>query len=257
MQHVPAVRREWEAGAGGQFLSVRRTAERSMPGVIMAHVPAVMRLLLPTSGRDNHATLRNHTISVGRYIQGATRPNGPSDATEVEAELGIDVGYVRQVKNVSRGNDRGIDSSSIAVVVSVVGRVGKPPRVWASALPRSRLLHMEMCKLLKDSGYEPMNRVCVLSDGARDLAAIATALPHASRWVLDWAHIGRMFQYVDQAIAPLAYGHLTPPGSVFELRDIFVRFRSWVRTGETDRWQVAGPKLCDYLLCESKVTQQR
>jgi hypothetical protein len=104
-----------------------------------------------------------------------------------------------------------------------------------------------MSKFLKDSGYEPSNRVCVLSDGARDLAAVATALPHASRWVLDWAHIGRMLQYVDQAIAPLAYGRLTPAGSAFELWDLFVRFRSWVWTGETKRWKVAGEKLCELL----------
>src|SRR3984893_9879033 len=104
-----------------------------------------------------------------------------------------------------------------------------------------------MPKFLKDSGYEPSNRVCVLSDGARDLAAVATALPHASRWGLDWAHIGRMLQYVDQAIAPLAYGRLTPAGSAFELWDLFVRFRSWVWTGETKRWKVAGEKLCELL----------
>ncbi len=42
-----------------------------------------------------------------------------------------------------------------------------------------------------------------------------------------------------QAIAPLAYGRLTPAGSVVELWDLFVRFRGWVWTGETGRWQVA------------------
>ena len=56
-----------------------------------------------------------------------------------------------------------------------------------------------------------------------------------------------MLQYVDQAIAPLAYGRLTPADSAFELWDLFVRFRSWVWTGETKRWKVAGEKLCELL----------
>jgi len=56
-----------------------------------------------------------------------------------------------------------------------------------------------------------------------------------------------MLQYIDQAIAPLAYGRLTPAGSAFELWDLFVRFRSWVWTGETKRWKVAGEKLCELL----------
>ena len=228
----------------GELRWLHATLGASMP---YRQAMRVMQLLLPTSGRDNHVTLRNHTVSVGGSIQDTSPPRCPPEAAKAEAELGIDVGYVRQVKGVAKGKDRGKDSSSIAIVVAAVGPVGKPPRVWASALPRSKRLHIEMSKFLKDSGYEPSNRVCVLSDGARDLAAVATALPHASRWVLDWAHIGRMLQYVDQAIAPLAHGRLTPAGSTFELWDLFVRFRSWVWTGETKRWKVAGEKLCELL----------
>jgi hypothetical protein len=207
---------------------------------------AVMHLLLPTSGRDNHVTLRNHTLSVGAAIQEA-EPPGPHWPVESEAELGIDVGYVRKVKRVSKGDEVIKDSSSIAIVVAAVGPVGKPPRVWASALPRSKRLHIEMAKFLKNSGYTADKRVRVLSDGAKDLADVAAALPHDSRWVLDWAHIGRMLRHVEQAIAPLAYGRLTPAGSAFELWDLFVRFRSLVWTGQTQRWQRAGERLFQLL----------
>ncbi|SOE54326.1 hypothetical protein SAMN05446635_0698 [Burkholderia sp. OK233] len=83
----------------GELRWLHATVGASMP---YRQAMQVMRLLLPTSGRDNHVTLRNHTASVGGYIQDATRPSCPSEATPVEAELGIDVGYVRQVKGVSR-----------------------------------------------------------------------------------------------------------------------------------------------------------
>jgi hypothetical protein len=46
---------------------------------------------------------------------------------------------------------------------------------------------------------------------------------------------------------PILQFGLTPAGSVFELCDLFVRFRSWVWTGETKRWKVAGEKLCELL----------
>ena len=209
----------------------------------------VMELLLPTNGRDNHVTLRNHTVAVGASIQRAAPPDRPQAATAPVAELGIDVGYVRKVKSVNRGEDAGIgkDTSSIAIVVAALGAVGRPPRVWASALPRSKRLQVEMTKFLQDSGYERTSRVRVLTDGAKDLAGVARALPHDSRWILDWAHIGRLLRYVDQAIGPLAYGRLKPTGSAFELWDLFVRFRSFVWTGKTKRWRTAGDRLYELL----------
>jgi hypothetical protein len=66
--------------------------------------------------------------------------------------------------------------------------------------------------------------------------------PRFSDWVLDWAHIGRMLRYVDQAITPLAYGRLTADGTAFEPWDLFVRFRSLVWTGEAERWQELGDR---------------
>lgn len=54
-------------------------------------------------------------------------------------------------------------------------------------------------------------------------------------------------RYVDQAIGPLAYGRLTPSGSAFELWDLFVRFRSFVWTGDTKRWKTAGDRLYELL----------
>lgn len=209
----------------------------------------VMELLLPTNGRDNHVTLRNHTVAVGASIQRAAPPDRPRGAIEPVGELGIDVGYVRKVKSVDsgKGAEIGKDTSSIAIVVAAVGAVGRSPRVWASALPRSKGLQVEMTKFLHDSGYEMTSQVRVLTDGAKDLAGVATALPHDSRWILDWAHIGRLLRYVDQAIGPLAYGRLTPTGSAFELWDLFMRFRSFVWTGKNKRWQTAGDRLYELL----------
>jgi hypothetical protein len=169
----------------------------------------VMELLLPTNGRDNHVTLRNHTVAVGASIQRAAPPDRPRRAIEPVGELGIDVGYVRKVKSV----DSGKDTSSIAIVAAAVGAVGRSPRVWASALPRSKGLQVEMTKFLHDSGYEMTSQVRVLTDGAKDLAGVASALPHDSRWILDWAHIGRLLRYVDQAIGPLASNFSLPMAS--------------------------------------------
>ena len=209
----------------------------------------VMELLLPTNGRDNHVTLRNHTVAVGAAIQRASPPDRPSDAIEPVCELGIDVGYVRKVRSAERakGTQNGKDSSSIAIVVAALGAVGKSPRVCASALPRTKGLQVEMTKFLHDSGYESTRQVRVLTDAAKDLAAVARALPHASGWILDWAHIGRLLRHVDQAIGPLAYGRLTPSGSAFELWDLFVRFRSFVWTGKAKRWKTAGDRLYELL----------
>jgi len=42
-------------------------------------------------------------------------------------------------------------------------------------------------------------------------------------------------------------GRLTPEGSAFELWDLFVRFRSYVWTGQTDKWQASGQRLYELL----------
>ena len=168
---------------------------------------------------------------------------------EPVGELGIDVGYVRKVRKAATGEkpDRRKDSSSIAIVVAALGPVGKAPRVWASAMPRSKGLQMEMTKFLADSGYGSGSRVRVLTDAAKDLSSVANTLPQASGWVLDWAHIGRLLRHVDQTLGPLAYGRLTPLGSAFELWDLFVRFRSYVWTGKTKHWKRAGDRLYELL----------
>lgn len=209
----------------------------------------IMDLLLPTSGRDSHVTIRNHTVSVGKSIQHAPAVHRWCEEAEPNAELGIDVGYVRRARSNDKGAGKdnraetGKASSSIAVVVAALGQAGKKPRVWASAMPRTKRLQEEMTRFLKDSGYHDPNNVCVLTDGALDLVGVAQDLPFDTEWVLDWAHIGRMLRHVDQAITPLAYGRLTANGSAFELWDLFVRLRSLVWTGETVGWQ----KLADQL----------
>jgi hypothetical protein len=98
-----------------------------------------------------------------------------------------------------------------------------------------------MTMILKVPGASPeeLARGLAAAQGALDLVGVAADLPFDSEWVLDWAHIGRMLRYVDQAITPLAYGRLTANGTAFELWDLFVRFRSLVWTGETGRWQQA------------------
>ncbi|MFM0306578.1 ISKra4 family transposase [Paraburkholderia sp. RL17-383-BIF-A] len=137
--------------------------------------------------------------------------------------------------------------SSIAVVVAALGKAGKQPRVWASAMPRTRRLNQEMTRFLEDSGYGDPNEVVVLTDGVRDLAGVANDLPYDNKWILDWAHIGRMLRRVEQAIAPLAYGRLTDSGSAFELSDLFVRFRHYVWVGRTAAWQQFAARLAHLL----------
>lgn len=207
----------------------------------------VMDLLLPTSGRDSHVTIRNHTVAVGKSIQHAKPARSWCGETKPNAELGIDVGYVRRARSNRKGKsgrkETGKEGSSIAVVVAALGPTGERPRVWASAMPRTKRLQLEMTKFLEDSGYDDPSEVCVLTDGALDLVGVAADLPFDSEWVLDWAHVGRMLRYVDQAITPLAYGRLTANGTAFELWDLFVRFRSLVWTGETERWQKLGDRL--------------
>ncbi|GAB7540444.1 hypothetical protein CS8_001050 [Cupriavidus sp. 8B] len=213
----------------------------------------VMDLFLPTSGRDSHVTIRNHTMAVGKSLQHAQPVRRWCEEIRPIAELGIDVGYVRRARSNGKGASKdnragaGKSSSSIAVVVAALGQTGRQPRVWASAMPRTKRLQEEMTKFLEDSGYDDPNDVCVVTDGALDLAGVAEDLPFDTEWVLDWAHIGRMLRYVDQATTPLAYGRLTANGSAFELWDLFVRLRSFVWTGQTIRWQKLAKELCRLL----------
>jgi len=213
----------------------------------------VMDLLLPSSGRDNHVTIRNHTVTIGKSIQHARPVRQWCEETKPNAELGIDVGYVRRARCNCKGSGKdnraeaGNQSSSIAVVVAAVCQVGEQPRVWASAMPRTKRLNQEMTRFLEVSGYGDPSEVVVLTDGARDLVGVAHDLPYDSEWILDWAHIGRMLRRVDQAIAPLAYGRLTDSGSAFELWDLFVRFRHYVWTGDSVAWQQFAAKLAHLL----------
>ena len=245
-------RDRWKACACGEdrsryisplkdYLPMVSTAElRWLHATLGAMLPyrqahAVMQLLLPLGGRHNHVTLRNHALTVGACVQADARLDSNHRVVEPEAELGIDVGYVRQVK--------GRGSSSMAIVAAAVGAIGKPPRIWASARTRTKPLHDDIAKFLNDSGYEKPDLVRVITDGALDLKKVSGALPHAGCWVLDWAHIGRMIRHLDQAVTPFAYGRITPSGSAFELWDLFVRFRSYVWTGRKQRWRRAGDLL--------------
>jgi hypothetical protein len=95
----------------------------------------VMDLLLPTSGRDNHVTIRNHTVTVGKSIQNTRPVRRWCETTKPNPELGIDVGYVRRARCNRKGSGKenraeaGNRSSSIAVVVAALGQAGKQPRV--------------------------------------------------------------------------------------------------------------------------------
>ncbi len=192
-------------------------------------------------------------MTVGKSIQHARPVRQWCEETKPNAERGIDVGYVRRARCNYKGSGKfnraeaGNQSSSIAVVVAAVGQVGEQPRVWASAMPRTKRLNQEMTRFLKVSGYGDPSEVVVLTDGARDLVGVARDLPYDSEWILDWAHIGRMLRRVDQAIAPLAYGRLTDSGSAFELWELFVRFRHYVWTGDSVAWQQFAAKLAHLL----------
>ena len=213
----------------------------------------VMDLLLPSSGRDNHVTIRNHTVAIGKSINNAEPARHWCETTKPDVELGIDVGYVRRAHCNRKGSGKqnraevGNGSASITVVVAALSEAGKQPRVWASAMPRTKRLNQEMIRFLETSGCGDPNEVVVLSDGARDLAGVAKDLPYDTEWILDWAHIGRLLRRVDQAIAPLAYGRLTKNGSAFELWDLFVRFRHYVWVGDNEAWQKFAARLAHLL----------
>ncbi|MDR6859957.1 hypothetical protein J2W96_006297 [Variovorax guangxiensis] len=141
----------------------------------------VLNLLLPTSGRDSHVTIRNHTIAVGKSVQHAKPGRAWNRKRKPLAELGVDVGYVRLVRSNRKGQSRPDETakraSSIAVVVAALGPPGEQPRVWASAMPRTKRLRVEMTNFLEDSGYGDPSEVCVLTDGALDLVGVAADLP--------------------------------------------------------------------------------
>lgn len=219
----------------------------------MATLNEILSLVLPSSGQDNHVTLRNHTIAVGQVIRSSPSPITVPPSSEPVAELGIDVGYVRKTKARSAPKQSQTETGAISIVVAAVGPRGKQPRVWASAQPRTSKLHAEMTGFLARSGYGEEAKVQVITDAAKDLADVADKLPQHSRWMLDWAHIGRNLWRVDRAISPLAYGQLTPEGSPFELWDLFVRFRSYVWTGQTKKWQEAGQRLYELLKLRQNV----
>ena len=195
----------------------------------------VLQLMLPIGNRQNHVTLRNHTVAVGSAVQTDAPLTQTQDGIEAEAELGIDVGYIRQVK--------GRGTSTMAVVAAAVGSVGKSPRIWASARTRTKPLHDDMSKFLADSGYDADAPVRVITDGAADLKKVSQALPRAGCWVLDWAHIGRMLRYLDQALSPLVFARESISGPRFDLWDTCFRLRSYVWTGQKSRWRRTGKEL--------------
>ena len=110
------------------------------------------------------------------------------------------------------------------------------------AITRSRLVNQ----------FKTQGRHMFLRQSRTKRQSLALTSATFDKWVLDWAHIGRMLQYVDQAIAPMAYGRVTESGSAFELWDLFVRFRNWVWTGRTERWKLAGGKLYELLILKEQ-----
>ena len=216
----------------------------------------ILSLLLPSSGRDSHVSIRNHTIEIGQAVRTSTPPNRSGHFAEPIAELGIDVGYVRKARPRSMPRGSSKETGAISILVAAVGPRGKRPRVWASAQPRTKKLQIEMTRFLASSGYDDQTKVQVISDAAKDLADLTDKLPHDSRWMLDWAHIGRKLWLIDQSITPLAHGRLTANGSAFELWDLFVRFRCFVWTGQTLKWREAGQRLYELLELREEVDTQ-
>lgn len=145
----------------------------------------ILSLLLPSSGRDSHVSIRNHTIEIGQAVRTSTAPNSDVHSVEPIAELGIDVGYVRKARPRSKSKDSPRETGAISILVAAVGPRGKRPRVWASAQPRSKKLQTEMTRFLASSGYNIQAKVEVISDAAKDLADLTDKLPHDSGWMLD------------------------------------------------------------------------
>ena len=187
---IAYVRERWKAcpcGADGSryvsplkgYLRDRYTAElkwlHAKLGAMLPYRQAleVLSLLLPSSGRDSHVTLRNHTIEVGRTLRSASLPASQVQPPEQVAELGIDVGYVRKARSRRAQSNGQRETGAISIVVAAVGPRGKRPRVWASAQPRTSKLQTEMTQFLASSGYTGKAKVQVITDSA----ASVTALP--------------------------------------------------------------------------------
>ncbi|GAB7541155.1 hypothetical protein CS8_008180 [Cupriavidus sp. 8B] len=136
----------------------------------------VMALLLPTSGRDRHVTTRNHTVAASKSLLRAQPVRRWCKETKPNAELGIDVGYVRRARSNAKGAGKenragtGNESSSIDSCRRCgIGPDRQITRAWASAMPRTKRLQEEMTRCLQDSVYEVPNDVCVLADSALPL----------------------------------------------------------------------------------------
>ena len=119
-----------------------------------------MDLLLPMGGRHNHVTMRNHTIAVAKLIE-IDSPPRKQKPDESVADLGIDVGYVRQT--------RGTGPSSMAIVAAAVGPVGKCPACMGLGAAAVSWPSRRDARFLKDSGYKTSVPVHVLTDGAKGL----------------------------------------------------------------------------------------
>ncbi len=100
----------------------------------------VMDRLLPTSSRDSHVTIRNHTVAVGKSLQHTQPVRQWCEETKPKPERGIDVGYVRQARSNGKGAGKdnragtGNESSSIAMVDSRQASLAGPCERWRLTL---------------------------------------------------------------------------------------------------------------------------
>jgi hypothetical protein len=127
--------------------------------------PIAARELLPSRPADSWITSTTksgglHNYRAPRFLNLAAR-----GYTKPDAELGIDVGYVRRArcnrKDSGKENHTEVGNrlSSIAVDSHCCGPASKQPRVWASAMPRTKRLNQEMTLFLECSGYgDPVAR---------------------------------------------------------------------------------------------------
>jgi hypothetical protein len=113
IDRVSHVRERWKVCAcgadGGRYISPLKnylretyTAElKWLHATLGALLPygqglEILSLLLPSSDRDSHASIRNHTIEIGQAVRTSTPPNSGGHSAEPIAELGIDVGHERK-----------------------------------------------------------------------------------------------------------------------------------------------------------------
>ena len=106
-------------------------------------------------------------------------------------------------------------------------------------------------------GYGEQAKVQVITDAARDLAGrVWQAAPTTAAGCWTGRTSAESYGWSTSPITPLAYGRLTPNGSAFELWDLFVRFRCYVWTGQTGKWQTAGQELYELLELREEVDTQ-